>query len=258
MIVGMRRIARLGAVLAAIVWCAGCAGFRPTPAPSAASASTAPGADVGTALDAQVPAAILDLPLQSSNGKVVRLSDFAGKVVAISDVMTLCQETCPMDTATFVDTARAEAAADHSDEVFLSITVDPKRDTTAQLAAYRTLFSPPTSWLTLTGSQASVDKLWDYLGVWRQRTADPAGQRPRNWRTGKPLTYDIQHSDEVFFLDRRQHERFVLEGPPYTQSGSVPATLRKFLNDQGRANLAHPQSTAWTEAQARQVLAWLR
>jgi protein SCO1/2 len=252
----MRRLG-LGVVAVVVLACAACFGnpaSRPTSSPAAE-----PGKDVGTAIDAALPASILALPFTSSDGTTVRLSDFAGKTVAISDVMTLCQETCPIDTATFVQTDQAErAAGQSSDEVFLSITVDPGRDRPAQLTAYRNLFGSPPNWLTLTGSPASVDAVWNYLGVWRHRVRDDRGPAPRNWRTGKPLTYDIEHSDEVFFLDRRQHERFILEGLPYAPAGSVPPALRSYMDADGKKNLDHPPTTAWTEAQARQVLAWLR
>jgi protein SCO1/2 len=87
-------------------------------------------------------------------------------VVVISDAKSLCQDTCPLDTATIVKTARDEPNPDRAnDTVFLSITVDPKRDTRAELAAYRRLFTPaPPNWLPLTASPATVDTLWDYLG----------------------------------------------------------------------------------------------
>jgi hypothetical protein len=48
--------------------------------------------------------------------------------------------------------------------VFLSITVDPGRDTRAQLAAYRNLYAPaPADWLTPTAVMA-----WVYRGKGRQ------------------------------------------------------------------------------------------
>jgi protein SCO1/2 len=241
---------------------AGCGAPRGAATPAVADSAQPPGRSVGTAVDQALPARILDLPFTSSAGATVHLRDFAGRVVALSDVMTLCQETCPMDTATFVQTDRDETAAgpaQHAGEVFLSITVDPERDTTTQLAAYRDLFtSPPSNWLALTGPPASVNALWDFLGVWRQRVAEPPGPAPKNWRTGQALTYDVQHSDEVFFLDRAGHERYVLEGPPYATRGSIPSTLYRFMDTAGHQNVAHPASTNWTESQARQVLAWLR
>lgn len=257
------RPALLGAVLGALlVVMSACAGPGGTVVQQVGGGhgNAEPGADVGTATDHALPVRILDLPFTNSTGATVHLRDFTGKILAISDVMTLCQETCPLDTATFVQTTRDEDAAGHRDgEVFVSITVDPARDTTAQLAAYRQLFTkPPLNWLTLTGPASSVDALWSFLGVWRHKVPDPATAPAHNWRTGKALTYDIEHSDEVFFLDRRGHERFVLEGPPYAPRSSIPATLYGFMDAQGHQNVTSPPSTAWTETQARQVLTWLR
>lgn len=246
-------------VLLVTVPLAGCSagsGHRGSPSGDSAAALE----QIGTPLDSALPASVLHLPLRTSDGRVVRLADFAGKTVALSDATTLCQETCPLDTATIVQTARSEDAAGRgSHEVFLSITIDPERDTVPQMAAYRHLYSPaPTNWLALTGSPSTVKALWDYLGVWRHKVAEPASAVPRNWRTGTPLTYDVQHSDEVFFLDPAGHERFVLEGPPYAARASLPETLYTFMNAQGHRDVAHPSSSAWTEAQARRVLAWVR
>jgi len=165
-----------------------------------------------------------------------------------------------VDTATLVQTARTENAAGlGSDEVFRSITVDPARDTAAQLAAHRRLYAPPpANWLALTGTPATVKALWDHLGVWRSTVGEPPGPAPRSWRTGEPLRYDVQHCDEVFFFDRRGHERFVLEGPSYAARASLPQTLYRFMDSQGHRNVSSPSSDAWTEAQARKVLAWVR
>jgi len=249
----------LGAAVTALA-VAGCSSSA-VGGPSATSdASTASLERIGTPLDSAVPASVLRLPFTASDGRTVRLADFSGKSVVLSDAMTLCQETCPLDTATIVQTARAEdAAGPGRGEVFLSITVDPTRDTPAQLRAYRRLYSPPpANWMALTGSPATVNALWTYLGVWRAKVKEPAGPPPHNWRTGQPLAYDIQHSDEVFFLDGRGHERFVLEGPPYAARATLPTRLYDFLDAQGRQHVSSPDSSVWTEAQARQVLAWLR
>lgn len=215
---------------------------------------------IGTPLNSSIPRSIRDLSFTASDGKRVSLAALSGRVVVLSDVMTLCQETCPIDTATVVQTARAEATQ-HSTTppVFISLTVDPARDTPTQLKAYRHLFTdPPSNWQAWTGSPKNVNKLWDYFGVWRKRVADDPGPAPHNWRTGAPLTYDVQHSDELFFLDSSGRERFVLEGAPYAPSGTVPKALRNFMSAEGRKNLKSPASTAWTEAQAKTVLRSLR
>ena len=98
--------------------------------------------DGGTALDAPVPAAIDDITFTDETGRHVHLSDYAGKTVVLDDILTLCQEHCPIDTASMVSMARAYAASDRATStVFLSITVDPGRDDPQQLAAYRRLYA---------------------------------------------------------------------------------------------------------------------
>ncbi len=244
--------------VAATLLTAACGSGSPSGSTSAA-APTPPSSAVGTEVDRPLPNAVLSLPLVDTTGRQRSLSTFRGKLLVISDAMSLCQETCPLDTTTLVETARAVEKAGLGDYVqFLSITVDPARDTTTQLAAYKKLYRPaPADWSLLTGPVKAINTLWDKLGVYRQKV--PHGTPPpKNWRTGKSLTYDIDHSDEVFFVDTAFHDRFVLEGPPHvSDTAAVPPKLTKFLDAKGRQNLDHPASTAWTEPQALQVLGWL-
>jgi protein SCO1/2 len=202
---------------------------------------------------------VRDTTLVTSTGRRLDLAQLAGKVVVISDMMTLCQETCPLDTANVVAAARdAQRAGLDGKIVFLSVTIDPARDTLARLTAYRRLYAPaPADWLTATGAPASLTGFWKQLGVDIQTVPDTPPS-PKDWLTGKPLTYDLTHSDEVFFLDRHGHERFLLEGAPHVAPGApLPATLRRFMDASGRANLTHPDSQAWTLPQELEVLAWL-
>ena len=150
----------------------------------------------------------------------VTLASLRGKIVVVSDMMTLCQGTCPLDTANVAAAARRVRAAGLGDRVvFLSITIDPARDSPARLAAYRRLYAPaPADWQTATGSAQTVNSLWKWLGVYRQQVPDKA-PGPRDWLTGKRLTYDVTHSDEVFFIDAQGRERFLLEGAPHISPG---------------------------------------
>jgi protein SCO1/2 len=220
----------------------------------------APPASVGTRDDRQLPRSVLTLPLVDSSGRPTSLSAFAGRILVVSDVLTLCQETCPMDTADLVDTARAVSAAGLGDRVeFVSITVDPDRDTPARMAAYRRLYAPtPANWAALTGSAASLTALWHYLGVYHQRVAE-YGSTATDWLTGRPLTYDVTHSDLVFFLDSGGRDRFVVDGVGHVAAGDrLPAALSGFLSDEGRHNLAaSPSAGTWTVGQALAVVSWL-
>ncbi|MCX3060687.1 SCO family protein [Streptomyces beihaiensis] len=218
----------------------------------------APAQDVGTRLSGTVPADIQHLPLTDQNGKKTDLAAFKGKILVVNDLMTLCQETCPLDTADMVRTAQQVTKDHHASDVeFLSITVDPERDDPAQLKAYRKLFAQaPPDWTLLTGSPDTIAKLWKYFGVWTKKVPQD-NPPPKNWRTGKTLTYDVEHSDELFFLDRSGHERFLIEGTAHVADGTLPSTLRHYLSDKGVKNLEHPNGDAWTVPQALQTLSWL-
>ena len=72
---------------------------------------------------------------------------------------------------------------------------------------------------------------------------------------GKLLTYDIQHTDLVIFLDGRQHERFLIDEAPDTNGLQPPQTLKRFLSAEGRQNLTAPQpGGSWTPQDAAGVV----
>jgi protein SCO1/2 len=246
--------AGLAAVLAAIA-VVGKVAFDP----SQPSAIAAPGASVGTQLDAALPASILNLPLEDENGRPVDLAAYRGRTLMISDTMTLCQETCPLDTEDLVQTARAiDADGLGANVEFLTITIDPTRDTPPQLAAYRDLYTPtPANWHTLTGSPAAIARLWKYFGVYIQKVPEgtPADV---NWRTGQKLTYDLDHSDEIFFIDGEDNERFLLEGMGHVAPGTtLPPVMQQYLDAQGQLNLTASAGDGWTVPQALGTLSWL-
>ena len=240
-------IALLAALLGAVL--AGCGTSGPA----------APSANLGTQLDTAVPASVLNLPLTDPNGHPTSLAAYRGKIVVLGDAMTLCQEVCPLLAANFVQMARTLGTAGHAkDVVFVQLTIDPARDTPARLTAYRQLFRPaPANWVTLTGPATSIAKIWKYFGAGYDRVPEP---KPAtiDWWTGKPLTYDLQHSDVVVFLNPAQHERFFIDGVPNTSGNQPPAKLKKFLNARGLTNLNHPQAgDTWTVKDGFAVVNWI-
>jgi protein SCO1 len=222
----------------------------------------APAFHSGTQLSHALPSSLLDMPLTDSDGSTVHLSDFAGKTVVIQDTMTLCQELCPIDTATLVQTAREwtqqHPGADADNTVFLTITVDPQRDDPTQLAAYRKLYVGGSSdlpqWELLTGSPSHISALWKYLGVYVKRVKQD--DVVHNWRTGKLLTYDVAHSDEVFFLDGKGRERYILDGmPSLAGDKAIPAKIEAFMSAEGHDN--EKKMSGWTTKQGLSVLGWM-
>lgn len=249
----MTPLRRLVAVLTLVLTTVALAACGSGPTGTAASAPTP---SAGTAIDIGLPASLLHATFQDSTGAPVHLSDFAGKTVVVSDAMTLCQESCPIDTATLVQTATK--LAHDPDVVFLSITVDPQRDTPAQLAAYKQQYAPGgtlPNWHLWTGQPAVVHALWKRLGVFVQRTKGDPGVH--NWRTGALLTYDVAHSDEVFFFDGAGHERYILDGmPSLGGDNNVPAKMRRFMSDVGHRNMS--KTAGWTSSDAVSVVDWLK
>jgi protein SCO1/2 len=251
-----RRLRCLALLLAGLLAAAGLAACG---GPATGSSQRPPRYPTGTPVGTPLPAALRRLAFTDEQGRTVHLSDYAGKTVVLQDVMTLCQELCPIDTATFTSTAAQyqQRAQNPSDTVFLSITVDPRRDTPAQLRAYRHQYAGAghdlPQWHLLTGRPQDLAALWKFFGVFVKKV--PQDGTVRDWRTGKPLTYDVQHSDEVFFIDPHGTEQYLLEGMPSLAGGHVPTTLDHFMSTRGHRN--EHQDSGWTAPQALGVLAWL-
>ena len=136
--------------------------------------------------------------------------------------------------------------------VVAEATVDPRRDTPARLRAYRRLTH--VDFALLTGSPAELRKLWKFFGVFYKRV--PQG-RPADvdWMTNKPETYDVEHTDGVFFIDPQAQERIVDVGMP-SVAGKLPVALHGLLNAEGLRNLANPE-LPWTATEALDDLYFL-
>lgn len=103
---------------------------------------------------------------------------------------------------------RRELAAQHltSKAAIVEVTVDPGRDTAERMAAYARLAG--VTWPLLTASSATIAALWHYFGIYYQVVPEgtPAGI---DWQSGRPYTYDVDHSDGFILIDPALDERFV-------------------------------------------------
>jgi cytochrome oxidase Cu insertion factor (SCO1/SenC/PrrC family) len=223
----------------------------------ASGETTSPAPRVGTTLDGPVPASVLDAPLVDSRGHATTLRGLRGKVIVLSDVMTLCQESCPIITASMVAAARDLDRTSLGRRVeFVSLTIDPTRDDERHLRAYRRQFPALPNWTVLTGSPAVVDAVWRTLGVWRHTTR-LRPPLPRDWVTGVPLTTDIAHTDELIFIDGSQRFRYELDGYGDVPPSSIPPHLYRFMDALGHRNVEQPDPGSWTPAQVSDVLRWV-
>ena len=114
-----------------------------------------------------------DFTLTSQDGAVVKLSDFRGKAVAVTFIFTSCTDTCPLLTDKM---ARVQDQLGHlfgTKIAFISITVDPERDTSEVLKAYAQNFSANLAgWTFLTGNSVSISDFERRYGVFVERTSD--------------------------------------------------------------------------------------
>jgi protein SCO1/2 len=107
-----------------------------------------------------------DFALTSQDGAQVTLKHFRGKVVAVAFIYTSCPDVCPMLTDKMAR-VQDELGADFGAKVaFLSITVDPERDTPAVLKEYAAAFDANfAGWSFLTGEPAAIRDVAHRYGV---------------------------------------------------------------------------------------------
>jgi protein SCO1/2 len=226
------------------------AAFTLTLAACGAGAPAAPPASQGVVLDRPAPAHIA---LVNQNERAVSLASLRGKVVVMAPFLTLCQDECPLITAAFITMQRDVKAAGLASKVaFVEVTVDPGRDTPPRLAAYSAEFG--ADWQLWTGSPSNLAAFWKHFGVSYQVVPEEQPAH-KDWYTGQPLTYDVDHSDGYILLDSTGHERFVDASAP-----DVPNLSKKLaaLLDPGGVNdLHHPLPTSWTVGDALQALSWV-
>lgn len=152
------------------------------------AACSRPPAFEGAALDP--PRATLDFSLTDQFGQRVRLSALHGKVVVLTFLYTSCTDTCELTTQQIRRTATLLGAR-AGGVAFLAVSVDPARDTVAQLARYSRKWGMLERWRFLTGTEAELRPLWRYYWV------GDAGREP-----GRGASYEVRHAVAVHLIDR--------------------------------------------------------
>lgn len=202
-----------------------------------------------------MPASVLRIPLVDQQGRTTSLGAYRGKIVVLTSFLTSCQETCPLTTGAFLDMRRDVAAAGMAQKVvFIEASVDPGRDVPTRLAAYAR--TTGATWPLLTGTPGNLKALWRYFGIYYQKVAE--GSPPGiDWQTGRPYTYDVNHSDGFIVFDRTMHERFVTGAAPNLGGKGLQKSLAVMLDAQGFQNLRDPGRGSWTIADGLQAIGWV-
>jgi protein SCO1 len=144
-----------------------------------------PLADIGPA----PPTVLID-----AAGKPFDLASLKGKVVLVSFVYTTCNGVCPATTTSLgrIEKSLEEAKLWGNSVEFVSITLDPRRDTPEVLSRYARLFGADAArWHFLTGSVPDVESVITAWGMWAK--IGPTGT--------------LDHPSRIFLLDPRGHQR---------------------------------------------------
>jgi protein SCO1/2 len=109
--------------------------------------------------------------LTSTDGGRLSLVDLRGKVVAVTFIYATCTDTCPILTAKMAGMQKRLGPEFGSKVRFVSITVDPERDTSQILAQYaRNHGADPAGWAFLTGTPAEIRDVGRRYGIFAKKT----------------------------------------------------------------------------------------
>lgn len=130
-----------------------------------------------------------DFSLIAPDGSAFRLSDQRGKIVLIFFGYTQCPDVCPVTLAEYRKIIQ-NLGARSQQVVYLFITVDPDRDTSALLGQHTALFDPAI--LGLTGDQTTLEMVWKAYGVVREIQ-----------ETGGAAGYLVDHTARLYLVDKQ-------------------------------------------------------
>jgi protein SCO1/2 len=129
-----------------------------------------------------------EFTLTSQDDAQVALADLRGKVVAVTFIYTLCTNTCPVLTP-MMSFVQDQLGADFGAKIaFVSITVDPERDTPEVLKEYGQAFGANfAGWSFLTGPSDVIQDVRRRYGVFAVKSANG----------------DVDHTFLTSVIDRR-------------------------------------------------------
>ncbi len=139
---------------------------------------------------------IADFQLTERSGRTICKEDLVGHPWVVSFIFTNCAGPCFRVTSA-MRRLQDEFLKD-SDLRLVTITVDPERDTPAQLAKYADGFeADPERWLFLTDPTGQRDKIYPLIqGSFLQRVEEAQGEM-------REPGYEIIHTNNVLLVDER-------------------------------------------------------
>jgi protein SCO1 len=135
------------------------------------------------------------LEVEGTDGRAVDLARFRGKVVLVAFGFSHCGEVCPITLATLAG-ARKKLGAEAADVQVVYVTVDPERDTAAQMKKYLANFDP--TFIGGVGTPEQIDAAQKKWGVSSKKIPHGDGN------------YTVGHSSSIYMIDRAGGLRAVM------------------------------------------------
>ena len=109
--------------------------------------------------------------LTTQAGTRLSLQALRGKIVALTFIYASCADTCPLLTAKMAG-LQARLGTDFGTRVFfVSVTVDPERDTLEVLRRYAQAHGAnPVGWAFLTGTPVQIWQVARHYGIFYKKT----------------------------------------------------------------------------------------
>ena len=136
-----------------------------------------------------------EIRLQGTDGQRIDLARYKGKVVLLAFGFSNCGEVCPITLATLAG-ARKKLGTEAAYVQVVYVTVDPERDTAAQMKKYLASFDP--TFIGGVGTRAEIDAAQKKYGISSSKNTNPDG------------SYTIGHSSSIYMIDRAGGLRAVM------------------------------------------------
>ena len=159
---------------------------------------------------------VFDFVLQNQEGKNVSLADWKGRIVVADFFFTHCPVICPKMTSNLKKVK--EAFPGDQSLLFNSFSVDPRRDSVAQLKHFAERFAIGENWNLLTGDKALLYRLA------RHSIAVTATEVDGDEN-------DFIHSDKLVLLDAQQRIRGYYSGTNNNDVQRLINDIKKLHNE---------------------------
>jgi protein SCO1/2 len=145
------------------------------------------------------PRQLINFSLTDRTGRNVTRSELNGKILVVDFLFTSCSLTCPVVNGHMAEIQ--QLTTNQPDVKLVSLTVDPRDDTTAVLAKYGDRFGADTNrWLFLTGEKST---LYDLIATsfLNQDLDDPFSYMPGNFSHTERIALVDSHGKLCGYFD---------------------------------------------------------